>query len=91
MCGVSSYHIGLYRESLTYKSDTVLILKFRILDMVLGSFDVVQCLQNLGYCTIIFVYGARDTSLCPLGTTKVLQMESLSCYQDMMVFLSLSH
>ena len=69
----------------------VIILKFIILDMVLRAFDVVQCLKIIGYYTIIYFYGACDTSLCPLGTTEVLQRESLACYQDMMVFLSLAH
>ena len=78
--------LALHRESLNTKWDMVLILKFRILNMVLGAFDVVQCLQNLGYCTIIFVYGAHDISLCPLGTIELLQREYLSCYQDTMVF-----
>ena len=62
----------------------VLILKFKTLDMVLGACDVVQC-QNVGYYTIIFVYGASKKYLSPLDTTKVLQRESLSWDQDMMV------
>ena len=89
--GSQTATLALHMEYLTCKWDMVLILKFRILDMVLGVFDVVQCLPNLGYCTIIFVYEAHDTSLCTLGTTEVLQRESLSCYHDMMVILSLTH
>ena len=37
--------------------------------MVLGAHDVVQC-KNVGYYTIIFVYGDHETSLSPLDTTK---------------------
>ena len=47
----------------------VLVLKFRLLDMVLGACDLDQC-KNLGYYTIMLVYGAHETSLCPLDTTK---------------------
>ena len=84
--GYQTTTLAIYRESLTCKWDMVIILKYIILYIVLGAFDVVQCLQNLVYFTIISVYGAHDTSSCPLGTTKVPQRESLSCYQDMMVF-----
>ena len=68
----------------------VLILKFKTLDMVLSAYDVVQC-QNLGYYTIMFIYGAYETSLCPLDTTEVMKRETLSCDQDMMAILSLAH
>ena len=47
----------------------VLVFNFRTLYMVLGAHDVVQC-KNLGYYTIMFVYGAHEKSLCPLDTTK---------------------
>ena len=59
--------------------------------MVLGDFDVVKCLQNLGYYTIIFVYGSLETSLCPLDTIEVLEREYLSCDQNMIGILSLAH
>ena len=50
----------------------VLVLKLiRRLDMVLGARDVVQC-KNVGYYTIMFLYGAHETSLYPLDTTKGL-------------------
>ena len=48
----------------------VLLLRLiRTLDIVVGSRDVVQC-KNVGYYTIMFVYGAHETSLYPLDTTK---------------------
>ena len=48
----------------------VLVLKLiRTLDMVLGARDVVQC-KNVGYYTIMFVYGAHETSVYPLDTTN---------------------
>ena len=37
--------------------------------MVLGARDAVQC-KNVGYYTIIFVYGAHEKSLYLLDTTK---------------------
>ena len=61
--------LALHRESLVWKWDIALVLKFRTLDMVLGARDVVHC-ENVGYYTIMFVYGAHETSLYPLETTK---------------------
>ena len=61
--------LALHRECLDRKWDMVLVLKFRTLDMVFVACDVVQC-KNVGYYTIMFVYGAHETSLCPLDTTK---------------------
>jgi len=64
--------LALHRESLAWKWDMVLVLNLiRTLDMVLGARDVVQC-KNVGYYTIMFVYGAHETSLYPLDTTKSL-------------------
>ena len=37
--------------------------------MVLGACGVVQC-KNVGYYTIMFVYGDHETSLYPLDTKK---------------------
>ena len=61
--------LALHREYLVWKWDMVLVLKFRTLDMVLGARDVVQ-LKNVGYYTIMFVYGVHETPLYPLDTTK---------------------
>ena len=63
--------LTLHRESFAWKWDMVLVLKFRTLDMVLGACDVVQW-KNVWNYTIMFVYGAHETSLCPLNTTKCL-------------------
>ena len=72
--GSQTTTLALYGESLTYKWDMVLILKFRMLDMDLGAYDVAQY-QNIGYYNISFVYGAHFTSLCPLDTIEFLQRE----------------
>ena len=66
----------------------VLILKFRTLDMVLGACDVVQC-KNVGYYTIMFVYGDHETSLCPLDTTKgPIKGRGLTYYYFSFILLS---
>ena len=61
--------LDLHRESLAWKWDMVLVLKFRTLNMVVGARDLVQC-KNVGCYTIMFFYGAIETSLCTLDTTK---------------------
>ena len=67
--GIWPMYVALHMKSLAWKWDMVLVLKFRTLYMVLGVRDVVQC-KNVGYYTIMFVYGDHETSLCPLDTTK---------------------
>ena len=44
-------------------------VKFKTLDRVLASSDVVQC-KKVGYYTIMLVEGDHETSLCPLDTIK---------------------
>ena len=61
--------LALHREYLDWQWDMVPFFNFRTLDMVLGSRDVVQC-KNVGYYTIMFVYGAHEASLYSLDTTN---------------------
>ena len=61
--------LALHREYLAWKWDMVPFVKFKTLDRVLSFIDVVQY-KKVGYYTIMFVYGAHETSLCPLNTTK---------------------
>ena len=62
--------LALHKESLAWKLDMVLVFKLiTILGMFLHARDVFQC-KNVGYYTIMFVYGAHETSLYPLDTTK---------------------